>query len=55
MGGVIDQLEEKGYKTGDNVRVIPLGKDVTAVIHAVSVALRAALIFGNITRAMQAA
>ena len=55
VGGVIDQLEEKGYKTGDNVRVIPLGKDVTAVIHAVSVALRAALIFGNITRAMQAA
>ena len=49
VGGVIDQLEEKGYKTGDNVRVIPLGKDVTAVIHAVSVALRAALIFGNIT------
>ncbi len=49
VGGVIDQLEEKGYKTGDNVRVIPLGKDVTAVIHVVSVALRAALIFGNIT------
>ena len=49
VGGVIDQLQEKGYKTGDNVRVIPLGKDVTAVIHVVSVALRAALIFGNIT------
>ena len=49
VGGVIDQLEEKGYKTGDNVRVIPLGKDVTSVIHVVSVALRAALIFGNVT------
>ena len=49
VGGIIDQLQEKGYKTGDNVRVIPLGKDVTAVIHVVSVALRAALIFGNIT------
>ena len=36
-------------KTGANVRVIPLGKDVTAVIHVVSVALRAALIFGNVT------
>ena len=35
--------------TGANVRVIPLGKDVTAVIHVVSVALRAALIFGNVT------
>ena len=48
VGGVIDQLEEKGYKTGDNVRVIPLGKDVTAVIHVVTVAIRAALIFGNV-------
>ena len=49
VGGVIDQLAEKNYKTGDNVRVVPLGKDVTSVIHVVSVALRAALIFGNIT------
>ena len=49
VGGVIDQLQEKGYKTGDNVRVVPLGCDVTSVIHVVSVALRAALIFGNIT------
>ena len=36
-------------KTGANLRVIPLGKDVTSVIHVVSVALRAALIFGNVT------
>ena len=49
VGGIIDQCEELGYKTGANVRVIPLGKDVTSVIHVVSVALRAALIFGNIT------
>lgn len=49
VGGIIDQCEELGYKTGANVRVIPLGKDVTAVIHVVSVAIRAALIFGNIT------
>lgn len=48
VGGIIDQLEEKGYKTGANVRVIPLGKDITSVIHVVSVAVRAALIFGNI-------
>ena len=48
VGGIIDQCEELGYKTGANVRVIPLGKDVTSVIHVVSVAVRAALIFGNI-------
>ena len=49
VGGIVDQVAEAGMKTGANVRVIPLGKDVTAVIHVVSVALRAALIFGNIT------
>ena len=48
VGGIIDQVAEAGMKTGANVRVIPLGKDVTAVIHVVSVALRAALIFGNV-------
>ena len=48
VGGIIDQLEEKGVKTGDSLRVIPLGKEVTSVIHVVSVAVRAALIFGNI-------
>src|SRR5699024_9103245 len=48
VGGIIDQCTEVGYKTGANVRVIPLGKDVTSVVHAVSVAVRAALIFGNI-------
>ena len=49
VGDIIDQLAEVNYKTGANVRVIPLGKDITAVIHVVSVALRAALIFGNVT------
>ena len=48
VGGICDQVAEAGMSTGANVRVIPLGKDVTAVIHEVSVALRAALIFGNI-------
>ncbi len=48
IGDIIDQLEEAGMATGANVRVIPLGKDITAVIHVVSVAVRAALIFGNI-------
>ena len=49
VGDVIDQLAEVGMNTGANVRVIPLGKDVTSVIHVVSVAIRAALIFGNVT------
>ena len=48
VGDIIDQLAEAGMKTGANLRVIPLGKDVTSVIHVVSVALRAALIFGNV-------
>ena len=48
VGEIIDQLAEAGYKTGADLRVIPLGHDITSVIHVVSVALRAALIFGNV-------
>ncbi|MGN0363803.1 MAG: acetyl-CoA decarbonylase/synthase complex subunit alpha/beta [Bilifractor sp.] len=48
VGGIIDQCIEQKVKLGANVRVIPLGKDITAVAHVVSVAIRAALIFGNI-------
>ena len=48
-GDCVRQLDEKGYKTGENVRVVPLGYEMQSVIHIVSVALRAALIFGNIT------
>ncbi|MDD6679005.1 MAG: acetyl-CoA decarbonylase/synthase complex subunit alpha/beta [Firmicutes bacterium] len=48
-GDGIRQLAESGYKTGTNVRVVPLGYEMQSVIHVVSVALRAALIFGNIT------
>ncbi len=48
-GGICRQLIEAGYNTGFNVRVTLLGDDITSVIHIVSVALRAALIFGNIT------
>ena len=48
VGDIIDQCAEQGVKMGANVRVIPLGKDITSVIHVVSVAIRAALIFGNI-------
>lgn len=48
VGDVIDQAEEAKVKMGLDLRVIPLGHDVTSVIHAVSVAIRAALIFGAI-------
>ena len=49
VGGIIDQAQELGLKMGYNARIVPLGKDITSVIHVVSVALRAALIFGNVT------
>ena len=49
VGDVIDQCVEAGLKMGYALRIVPLGKDVTSVIHVVSVALRAALIFGNVT------
>ena len=49
VGSIIDQAQELGLKMGYNLRIVPLGKDVTSVIHVVSVALRAALIFGNVT------
>ena len=49
VGGIIDQAQELGLKMGYNIRIVPLGKDITSVIHVVSVALRAALIFGNVT------
>ncbi len=48
VGDIIDQCVEQKVKMGAEMRVVPLGKDVTSVIHVVSVAVRAALIFGNI-------
>jgi len=48
VGDVIDQAAAAGVKMGLDFRVIPLGHDVTAVIHVVTVAIRAALIFGAI-------
>jgi acetyl-CoA synthase len=48
VGKVIDQALAQGVKMGLEFRVVPLGYDVTAVIHVVTVAIRAALIFGNI-------
>ncbi len=48
VGDVIEQCMESGVKIGLDYRVVPLGHDVTAVIHVVTVAIRAALIFGNV-------
>ncbi len=48
-GEGIRHLHDAGMKTGEGVRVCPLGYEMQSVIHVVSVAIRAALIFGNIT------
>ena len=47
VGDCIEQVAE-GVKMGLEYRVVPLGHDVTSVIHVVTVAIRAALIFGNV-------
>ena len=48
VGDVIEQCIAGGVKAGLEYRVVPLGHDVTSVIHVVTVAIRAALIFGNV-------
>lgn len=48
VGDLIEQVIDGGVKVGLEFRVVPLGHDVTAVTHVVTVAIRAALIFGNI-------
>ena len=48
-GDAIKHCADAGMKLGKNVRVVPLGYEMQSVIHIVSVAIRAALIFGNIT------
>ena len=48
VGDVIEQCLENGVKAGLEFRVVPLGHDVTSVIHVVTVAVRAALIFGGL-------
>ncbi len=48
VGPVIDQISSGGVRVGLDYRVVPLGHDVTSVIHVVTVAIRAALIFGNV-------
>ncbi len=48
-GDSVKHCYEAGMKLGENVRVVPLGYEMQSVIHVVSVAIRAALIFGNVT------
>ena len=48
-GDAIKHCYDAGMKLGEGVRVVPLGYEMQSVIHIVSVAIRAALIFGNIT------
>ena len=48
VGDVIEQCLENGVKAGLEYRVVPLGHDVTSVIHVVTVAIRAGLIFGGV-------
>ena len=48
VGDVIEQVIDSGVRVGLDFRVIPLGHDVTSVIHVVTVAIRAALIFGAV-------
>ena len=44
VGECIEQAAAQGVKMGLEMRVVPLGHDVTSVIHVVTIAVRAALI-----------
>ncbi len=48
VGDVIEQIAEQGVRMGLEFRVVPLGHGITSVIHVVTVAVRAALIFGAV-------
>jgi acetyl-CoA synthase len=48
VGGICKQAERAGVKMGFPVRVYPCGDQLPSVCHVVSVAVRAAMIFGNI-------
>lgn len=48
VGGIIDQAIEANVNMGFKIRVVPCGDELPSVIHVVSVAIRAALIFGAI-------
>ena len=48
VGEIIDQVKRMGMNTGFKVRVVPLGYEIWSVSHVVSVANRAAMIFGAV-------
>lgn len=48
VGDVIEQCAAGGLEMGRESRVIPLGHDVTALIHALTVAVRGAMMFGGV-------
>ena len=43
-----EQLREEGVQLGWNTRLVPFGKDMSAAIHAMGFATRAALAFGGV-------
>ncbi len=49
QGEIVEQAYEAGLKMDFSRRIVPLGKEISSVAHVISVAVRAALIFGNIT------
>lgn len=48
IGGIIDQMNEAGINMGFPVRLVPVGPDIWAVGHIISLVTRCAMIFGNI-------
>lgn len=48
VGACIEQCLEAGVRTGPALRILPLGHDVTSMIHGYTAAIRTALIFGCI-------
>ncbi|MCQ2551943.1 MAG: CO dehydrogenase/CO-methylating acetyl-CoA synthase complex subunit beta [Clostridia bacterium] len=48
IGGIIDQLESKGIQMNYDVRCVPVGPDIWAVGHIISLVVRATKIFGNV-------
>ncbi|MCQ2552954.1 MAG: CO dehydrogenase/CO-methylating acetyl-CoA synthase complex subunit beta [Clostridia bacterium] len=48
IGGIIEQLVEKGITMNFDVRVVPVGEDIWSVGHIISLVVRAARIFGNV-------
>lgn len=48
VGDVIDQILDAGIETGFDAGILPLGYDLTSVIHVVSVSVRAAFVLGGV-------